>query len=139
MRLMSRQVDYAANVLCLMAKKSSVLCVSDIEEALDMPRSFIRETMRRLAKAGILHSVRGKHGGFTLACPPSEISIWTLMDVFNDTGTGHNCVFRKLECPRKAGCRLRVELQALDVTLRRQLEKITIASLIAKAQSPPCD
>ena len=134
-RLVSRQVDYAVNALCFMAKNGSFVRVPDLRRELDMPPFFIREIMRLLSRAGVLISMRGKSGGFKLAMNPAKISIAMLMEIFNELNTGDNCSFRKKECPRKDDCRLRCELSAVEKVLLLRLRKITIASLIAERAS----
>ena len=130
LRLISRQVDYAVNALCYLASNDSFGRVSDLQRILGMPMSFMRETMRMLGKAGVLHSCRGKKGGFTLAIPPEKINVSMLMGIFHDAYEEDHCMLKKWECQRKKSCGLRRELIAIEKVVRGRLENVTIASLM---------
>lgn len=73
--LLTRASEYA--LLSLDAIKSSDKPIGAEQLALELniPKSFLAKILQNLAKAGILDSLRGAHGGFMLTRDISEISI----------------------------------------------------------------
>jgi len=51
-----------------------VMQLKDIAAAQAIPRQYLEQIFNQLGKANIIRSVRGKHGGYTLARPPGEIT-----------------------------------------------------------------
>ncbi len=72
--MLSQTAEYALRtVLYLAARQGDGLFrVSEIAEELGIPQNYLSKTLHILARAGVLHSSRGKHGGFRLAKPANE-------------------------------------------------------------------
>ena len=52
---------------------SRLVPLKEIAARQDIPRQYLEQIFNQLVKADIIKSVRGKHGGYTLARPPAEI------------------------------------------------------------------
>ena len=48
-----------------------------------IPSRFIEQILQRLKQAGIVRSLRGAHGGYTLALDPDQISMAQLVNAMN--------------------------------------------------------
>ncbi|MER3415127.1 MAG: Rrf2 family transcriptional regulator [Gemmataceae bacterium] len=79
MRL-TRATSYALHAMLHLASvKSDVpLASHQIAQARKVPERFLLKVMKPLVAAGLLHSVKGPHGGYRLARPASQI---TLLDI----------------------------------------------------------
>ncbi|MGB9814078.1 MAG: RrF2 family transcriptional regulator [Thermovenabulum sp.] len=66
-------------VLIASTNEKEYLNVKDIAIKLNASEAHLAKVMQRLSKFGLLRSVRGPKGGFTLAKGPDEI---TLYDIF---------------------------------------------------------
>ncbi len=66
----------------------------------DVPPAYLNKCLQALARAGILLSVAGAHGGFQLAKAPAEL---TLLDVVTAI-EGPDEAFRCTEIRRSEGC-----------------------------------
>ncbi len=64
------------------APHGTVASIGTLAEALRMPRPFLEKTLLALKHAGYLQSKMGKHGGFLLALPPSEIRLADVVRLF---------------------------------------------------------
>ena len=53
----------------------SLVQVTELARAEDLPVKFLEQVMQQLREAGFIESVRGKHGGYRLAKPAGKIHI----------------------------------------------------------------
>lgn len=132
MRL-SRTTNYAIHALVYIARQPAGEQVVGHHAArqLQIPTGFLLRILVVLARAGILASVKGPNGGYRLARSPNSISILEVIEVVEgplrgaDTfGPNPDALERKL---------LRVFQDAIE-QVRRQLGKVTLASLVRAAQ-----
>jgi len=132
MKLITRHTDYAVSALCCIAKKAGPATVSELCTELEMPYAFLRGILQKLQKNGILGSSKGRTGGFELAKRPDKISLFRIMDIFQDTLRANGCVLKKHPCPRRKDCVLRKSISRVQNIMREKFEAITIQSLLQK-------
>jgi Rrf2 family protein len=96
--------------------------------------SFIRRTLAKLSKAGIIETTKGKHGSTRLARPAAEI---TLLDIYLAVEAPKAFSIHHYEeiKPCQVSCNIKAVLEcALNKTqkaMEEGLAKITLADLLA--------
>ncbi|OGR69294.1 MAG: hypothetical protein A2081_05615 [Elusimicrobia bacterium GWC2_61_19] len=131
MKLLNRDVDYAARALVFMARANKpTVSVAQMEGTIGVTRPFLRKIMQKLHKAGILVAVKGKGGGFALARRPETITLAGLVAVLQGPLKLNDCVFRKKICQNHGACLLRHKIAAVEARLISEIEGITIKDLI---------
>ena len=130
MKLITRNTDYALRALCYISKNKNIVTVDELVGRLDVPRPFMRKILQQLNKKRILVSFKGQGGGFKLKAHPKEIYIVEIMRVFQGEVGINECFLKKNICPNKGKCVLRKKIRLIEEYVLKQLEKITIASLI---------
>ena len=79
----SRRTDYATRaVLALALAEGGPLKLDEIAETAEAPRSVLEQVMPTLRSAGVVRSVRGPHGGYTLNHSPEEITLERVVRLF---------------------------------------------------------
>ena len=79
----SKRTDYATRaVLALAVADGGPLKLDEIAAATDAPRSVLEQVMPALRSGGIVRSVRGPGGGYTLNRPPEEITLERVVRLF---------------------------------------------------------
>lgn len=79
----SKRTDYATRaVLALAVAGGGPLKLEEIAAATDAPRSVLEQVMPALRSGGIVRSVRGPGGGYTLNRPPEEITLERVVRLF---------------------------------------------------------
>ncbi|MCD4795080.1 MAG: Rrf2 family transcriptional regulator [Bacteroidales bacterium] len=66
--------------------------IKKISEDLDLPGPFLGKIMQSLAKNKMLKSVKGPHGGFSLAKDPDDISLYDIVSIIDGTDVFHECL-----------------------------------------------
>lgn len=131
MKLITRNTDYAMRALCYIAKqgKESV-SAAEMVAALKIPRSFLRKILQTLSSEGLLRSVKGQGGGFSLAHSREKILLTDLIRIFQNTIQLNECVFKKKMCPNRSTCLLKREIDGIEQDVLGRLGRISIASLV---------
>jgi Rrf2 family protein len=79
----SKRTDYATRaVLALAVADGGPLKLDDIAEAAEAPRSVLEQVMPTLRTAGIVRSMRGPGGGYSLNRAPDEIILERVVRLF---------------------------------------------------------
>ncbi|MDA8131087.1 MAG: Rrf2 family transcriptional regulator [Elusimicrobia bacterium] len=131
MKLLNRDVDYAARALVYMARANKpTVAVVRMREEVGVTGPFLRKIMQKLQKAGFVHSVKGKGGGFALARRPENIRLGDLINALQGPVKFNECVFKQKLCQHHDACVLRTKIAGLESRLAAEMEGITVRDLI---------
>lgn len=78
----SVKVDYACRVMAELARLHGSGELAQIEQLARIeavPANFLAQILLRLRDHGLILSRRGNHGGYTLAQPPEDISLYDIL------------------------------------------------------------
>jgi len=81
---LSVKVDYACRVLTHMARLRGTDALAHIEELARIeavPANYLVQILTELRNGGLIMSRRGKQGGYALARPPEEITLYDIVKV----------------------------------------------------------
>ncbi len=73
-------------------KDDQKIGIKKIAEDLDLPGPFLGKIMQSLAKNKLLNSVKGPHGGFSLAKDADSISLYDIVKIIDGTDVFHECL-----------------------------------------------
>ena len=79
---LSLKVEYACQVLSQLGytvNTSELPHIEDLAKAEAIPSNYLVQILNELRTAGLIHSKRGKQGGYFLARSPAEISLYDIM------------------------------------------------------------
>jgi Rrf2 family iron-sulfur cluster assembly transcriptional regulator len=96
----TRAGEYAVIGLTYLARQPAdrTVMIDEISEAESIPKSFLAKIFQSLAKAGVVRSIRGAHGGFCLAKPAREISLLQVFRCVEAVFALQKCVSHEPEC-----------------------------------------
>jgi Rrf2 family protein len=104
MAVLSHTAEYAVRAVLYLAQAGrGATPVTDLSRALGIPANYLAKTLSRLARAGILASTRGKHGGFTLAKPATRVTVEAVVAPFDPVGRRH-CLLGNRVCSDRTAC-----------------------------------
>jgi Rrf2 family transcriptional regulator, iron-sulfur cluster assembly transcription factor len=100
MRLeLSRRGDYAVRAMLTLAPPvAGWLTAAELAERTAIPVSFVPQVMGDLVRAGFVATRRGRHGGYTIARDPSEVSLLAIVEAVEGDGRRRSCVMRGGPC-----------------------------------------
>jgi Rrf2 family protein len=95
---------------------------------LHVSEAHLAKVLQRLHKAGIVDSVRGRSGGFTLAKPPRRIRLLDVYEAIEGKLATTHCLMSKLNC-QASRCILGGLLADIDQRLWTYLSKTKLSDL----------
>jgi Rrf2 family protein len=112
----------------------SLLRVTELAKAEDLPVKFLEQVMQQLREAGFVESERGKHGGYRLAKPASEIHIGQIVRLIDGPLAPIGCVsqtaYEPCNCPDEAHCGLRMLMLDVRNAIASILDRYTLADVV---------
>ena len=133
--MISRTAEYALRAVIYLARVEDrrPVPVDDIAEALGAPRNYLSKTLYELVRVGVLRSLRGPTGGFSLAADPETLTVAELVDVFDESRTSGMCLLGGRLCDSGSPCEAHQVWSRTLETARAPLERTTIAQLVVSA------
>jgi FeS assembly SUF system regulator len=130
MRL-SQLADYAVVLMTAAARRPATARLSATELAGEtgVPLPTAQKLMGQLAACGLLRSVRGAGGGFSLAKLPSEISLADIVEAVEGPIAMTMCADGRADCALDAHCRVKPHMGIIGNAVRGALGAVLLAEL----------
>ncbi|MBD3221826.1 Rrf2 family transcriptional regulator [bacterium] len=126
--------DQAVRLVMQLATSGEQLTLGQLAEREALPEPTVAKLLGQLRRGGVVEAIRGRHGGYTLAGTPDEISAGQVLRALgSDPAPDHPCVVDPSnggDCPRTEDCGLRAVWRHLQIQVNGLLEKTTIADLL---------
>lgn len=138
---LSAQEEYGLRCLLHMARLDAgqSLSIPEISKAEGLSIPNVAKLMRLLRIGGLVVSVRGQSGGYTLARPSGEINVSAVLDVLG--GRFFSVKFcerhsgREKVCTHVSDCAMRVLWTTVQETLDGVLKRVTLKDLLCSEQA----
>jgi len=139
--MISQTTEYALRAMVHLADQADVpLTTPQIADTTKVPVGYLAKVLGSLAKAGLVRSQRGLHGGFMIALPAEKV---TVLDVINAVDP----IQRITTCPLglkahgKKLCPLHKRLDNAMAQVETAFANSTLADLLAdpSPSKPLCD
>lgn len=104
----------------LAADPERLVSVREAAKALKVSEAHLAKVMQRLAKAGLVESIRGPRGGFLLARPPEEMTLLEVYEAIEGPIVVRKCLFSTKLCDGEH-CIFGGMLNSVDAQVREYL------------------
>ncbi len=135
----SRKTEYALrSVWQLALHPERTATLAEISELTNVPGPFLAKIMQRLAGAGIVVSVRGARGGFRLARPPHETSLYEVYVAMEGNRAARNqCAVSPQVCGTDGYCAVHPFWNSARRKFEQLLKEATAGDTGARNPLPP--
>ncbi|MBJ02985.1 MAG: Rrf2 family transcriptional regulator [Planctomycetes bacterium] len=106
MQAISRSSEYAIRAMTYLAQKhgQGFQLSRDIAETLGIPGPFLGKILQPLVLRGLLHSQRGRSGGFHMIHRPTEVTLFQIVDAQEHLSATRKCLLGQAECSDERAC-----------------------------------
>jgi Rrf2 family iron-sulfur cluster assembly transcriptional regulator len=135
--IFSRATEYAIRGLSELAGRTrgGTFMLDDLIAGANLPRDFLAKIFQRLVKAGILHSCKGRGGGFSLVRPPHEVTLMHIMEAIEGPQPVDICAVGMGRCSDTMPCPQHHLYKPIRLRLKEYLTTTTLADLAASLKS----
>lgn len=132
----SRLTDYGTLVLAhLPTSEAGLMSAADVATATGINLPTVSKLLKLLAKAKLVTSGRGAHGGYRLAREATRISAAEIIDALEGPVSITECSATDSHCDLESVCNVGNAWQRINVAIRRALEDINLTEL-QRARAP---
>lgn len=112
----------------LAARPHGYLTVSDVAAKLPVSENHLAKVLQRLARAGLVDSVRGPGGGFQLRRPAAEIRLLDVHEAIEGRFVVADCLFAHPSCT--GDCVLGDALREANTLVHAHLARTSLADVV---------
>ena len=109
--------------------------IDDVSRQEHIPKSFLAKIFQHLARAGLVRSIRGSHGGFALLKSPDEISVLEIIEAVEGKIVLQRCRMDKPDCEHAGGCALCGLFERAQDGIKEVLTQTTLRDLLEQEES----
>jgi Rrf2 family protein len=115
----------------LAADPDRIVAVGDMADAIQVSEAHLSKVMQRLAKEGLVRSVRGPSGGFQLNGDPRQITLLRIYEAIEGSFEDHDCLLDRSRCLWRS-CILGDLVHSTNVMVRERLKSTTLKDVAHK-------
>ena len=132
----STRVQYGTQLMIYLGLyygKGSVF-LKDIAKMENISEKYLSQIIIALKSAGLVHSFRGAHGGYSLAIKPSEITLKEIVEVLEGDLSFVNGKPISSESPRASAYVTRNLWDAVGDRITEMLDSVTLETLVRQCR-----
>jgi Rrf2 family protein len=136
--LFSRECEYAIQALLYLALQpaGSMTSIKTLTRKLHIPYHFLAKILQRLTKKGLLHSLKGPTGGFSLALPAEKINLLQVIEAVDGAEFMDTCVLGFPECSGRNPCPAHEQWGVLRTSIHTMLVGKSVAQMARETKKP---
>jgi len=113
--------------------KGQPVALADIAERQEISLSYLEQLFAKLRRGGLVRSVRGPGGGYTLAKPLDTVSVADIIRAVDEPVDATQCGGKE-NCHDEHRCMTHDLWTSLNKKIYEYLDSVTLAELVAKQQ-----
>lgn len=135
--ILSRTSQYAIQALIFIATQPRGVPVLNrtIAEYLDVPPAYLAKIMQNLSRGALLHSFRGRQGGFCLREGCEKTDLMQILTLVEGPRLTEDCVMGLKVCSDQTACPMHAKWYPIKLKIVDLLHKQTLAKLAAAVRS----
>lgn len=123
---------YGVRMVVTLAQKDEVMSTVELAKEMDVSPLYLRQLAPVLERAGIIQGFRGTKGGYRLKVRPGDITIFDIINAFDEDFSLLDCIKSANSCSRSPDCTTRYLWKDLSDLLKNTLQGMTLMELITR-------
>ena len=136
--IFSRQCEYAlqATIYLALQPEGEMTSIKELTARLEIPAPFLAKILQSLTYKGLLKSLKGPAGGFALAMPATDITLFHIVEAIDGAALIQNCVMGFPECSGQNPCAVHDRWALLRDGIYSMLVNKNIAEVAREMRKP---
>lgn len=139
--MITQKMKYALKALLVLADEAAKpepepLTIGQIAQRSDTPKRFLEHILLEIRNAGVIASIRGRNGGYSLLKKPQDISISEMLRLIEGPIAPLPCLSRRAyqrceDCTDEATCRIRKVFAEVFWSYLVIIDSLSLADMLA--------
>jgi FeS assembly SUF system regulator len=126
----TKMTDYASMLLaCLAQSPNAVHSASDLAEQTRLELPTVSKVLKPLSRAGLIAAFRGSQGGYRLARPAADISLFEVVEAMEGRLQMTDCSGTHSHCEHETHCGMQDHWRKINDVIADALKSVSIAEL----------
>lgn len=135
MNVIRQHTDYALRLLVDLGLAGEKVSAKRLSRSAKVSYYYTAKILQTLRGAGIVTSTMGKCGGFSLARPPREVSLATVVGAVQGPVRLNQCLMPVRPCQLRDRCPITGAMARVQKQLDDSLEAVTLADILEAQQA----
>lgn len=132
----SKKTYYGMRAILALAQAGKPLSIHALSNLERLPEDYTEKILQSLRRAGIVEATKGASGGYALARPAAEITVWDVISVLEGpVKTFAPPVKGTLPCFQVSHCQTNEVWRTLEKKMEETLSDISLESLAHSPQT----
>lgn len=105
------------------------ISIKSIAEKINVSEYYLEQLFSQLRRAGIVRSIRGAHGGYTLSRPPNEVTVYDIIEVLEGSIEISDCI-EDTTCNNSDSCATRLLWIRFKESIDGVLKSTTLQDMV---------
>ena len=130
---LSTRARYALRMMLDVARnggENTPVSLATVAERTDLSRGYLEQLAQALRNARLLRGISGRHGGYRLATPATDITLDRIIEASIGPICLVDCIEDPVGCPRSEFCECRVVYSLINRRIADVLREYTLADLL---------
>ncbi|MGM5629444.1 Rrf2 family transcriptional regulator [Apibacter raozihei] len=130
--MFSKTSEYAIKIMIYLSAysdKNNLRQVKEISDSLESPEAFTAKILQQLAKVGLLYSMKGKNGGFTVGREVNKIKIYDIVIAIDGEKSVSACILGLNECSTENPCPLHHKYYKIKALIKENILEANLDDL----------
>lgn len=142
--MITQKMKYALKALLTLAEEAAKpdpqsLTIEEIAKRSGTPKRFLEHILLEVRNAGVIASVRGRSGGYSLIKSPTDVSLSELLRTIDGPIAPLPCLSRRAyqrceDCTDEAACRIRKVFAEVFWSYLLIIESLTLADMLRSGE-----
>lgn len=134
--MVSQSGEYALRAVLHIAQQGGPTTAESVADAVAAPRNYLHKVLHVLVRHGVLKSLRGRTGGFSVAVPLDTLTLHAVVAPFDAIPSRQRCILGRGECNEADPCTAHWHWKAVADSITKFFRSTTIADLIEGRRAP---
>ena len=127
---LGKLADYGTMIMTILAADPERLYpTQDLADRAHVAAPTVAKLLKLLAKAGLVESERGAHGGYKLARPAPEITVADVISAIDGPIGLTQCSVHKGDCAVESTCGVRGNWRLINTAIHQALKSVSLAEM----------
>ena len=129
--MLNQSSEYALRAVLYMVQSGDAANkATTIAEALGLPTTYLSKVLHQLVRVGVLKSVRGPTGGYSLARGAGEIRLSEIAAPFQELAPREQCLMGNRRCDPAHACAAHERWRTINDGAASHLNNTTLADML---------